>query len=67
MIGKSVKMSIKKLIKYCTVPVVYISFWDSLIVGSAVKSGCKRLYSEDMQYGLIVENELKIINPFNLK
>jgi len=42
------------------------SFWDSLIVGSAIKSGCKRLYSEDMQDGLIVENELKIINPFKI-
>jgi predicted nucleic acid-binding protein len=41
-----------------------LSFWDSLIVASAVLGDAKILYSEDMQDGLIVENTLQIVNPF---
>jgi predicted nucleic acid-binding protein len=41
-----------------------LSFWDSLIVASAVLADAKILYSEDMQDGLIVENTLQIVNPF---
>ena len=40
------------------------SFWDSLIVACALHLNLKRLYSEDMQNGLVVEGTLKIINPF---
>lgn len=40
------------------------SFWDSLIVACALHINLKRLYSEDMQNGLVVEGSLKIINPF---
>lgn len=40
------------------------SFWDSLIVGSALSAGASILYSEDMQDGLIVVNQLTLINPF---
>lgn len=42
-----------------------ISFWDGLIVASALVANAEILYSEDMQDGLLVENKLKIINPFN--
>jgi predicted nucleic acid-binding protein len=41
-----------------------LSFWDSLIVASAVLGDAKILYSEDMQDGLIFENILQIVNPF---
>lgn len=41
-----------------------ISFWDSLIVGSALLSECDFLYSEDMQNGLKIDF-LTIVNPFN--
>ncbi len=41
-----------------------ISFWDSLIVASAILGNANILYSEDMQDGLIIENILQIINPF---
>ncbi len=41
-----------------------LSFWDSLIVASALDTSCEMLYTEDMQNRLIVENELEIINPF---
>lgn len=42
------------------------SFWDSLIVASALSGGADTLYSEDMQDGLIVSGQLNIINPFKL-
>lgn len=38
--------------------------FDSLIAASAIQSNCKILYSEDMQHNLIVNNDLKIVNPF---
>jgi predicted nucleic acid-binding protein len=40
------------------------SYWDSLIVASALKAKVAILYSEDMQNELIVDKSLKIINPF---
>lgn len=40
------------------------SYWDSLVCTSALRSGADTLYSEDMQHGLVVDNRLKIINPF---
>ena len=42
----------------------YISYWDSLIIASALNNGCSILYSEDMQHNQDIENKLKIINPF---
>jgi predicted nucleic acid-binding protein len=41
-----------------------ISYWDSLVVASALEQECEILYSEDMQDGLILEDKLKIVNPF---
>jgi predicted nucleic acid-binding protein len=38
--------------------------FDSIIVASALESGCEMLYSEDMQNGQVVENRLTIVNPF---
>jgi predicted nucleic acid-binding protein len=40
------------------------SFWDSMIVASAVHAEASALYSEDMQDGLVVQNRVRIINPF---
>jgi predicted nucleic acid-binding protein len=40
------------------------SFWDSLIVASALHAEAAVLYSEDMQDGLLVENRVRIMNPF---
>ncbi|CAN7499889.1 PIN domain-containing protein [Bosea sp. LjRoot237] len=39
-------------------------FYDALIVASALRADCAVLYSEDMQHGLIVDERLKIENPF---
>lgn len=41
------------------------SFYDSVIVASALRAGCKTLYSEDLQHGQIIERQLKVVNPFN--
>ena len=41
------------------------SYYDSLIIATALESKCKILYSEDMHHGQIIENSLKIINPFD--
>lgn len=40
-----------------------LSFWDSLIVSSAVLGSAEILYTEDMADGLLVENRLRIANP----
>lgn len=41
-----------------------LSYWDSVIVASALETGAEILYSEDMQDGLLVNNQLRIVNPF---
>jgi len=38
--------------------------FDSIIVASAIEAGCETLYTEDMQHGLFIENQLRINNPF---
>ena len=43
------------------------SYWDSLIVATALQSNCNILYSEDMQNGQLIEDRLRIINPFILE
>lgn len=40
------------------------SWWDSLIVASALETQCGVLYTEDLQHGQNIENSLHIINPF---
>ena len=40
------------------------SFWDSTIVSGALAADVSVLYSEDMQDALVVENRLRILNPF---
>ncbi len=39
------------------------SFWDSLVIASALNNDCTVVYSEDMQDGLSVFNRLQILNP----
>lgn len=44
-----------------------LSVYDSMIVASALLAGCETLYSEDMQNGLVVDEQLTIHNPFKSK
>lgn len=41
-----------------------LSIYDSMIVGCALLAGCKTLWTEDMQDGLVVDSQLHIRNPF---
>ncbi|PIP38513.1 MAG: VapC toxin family PIN domain ribonuclease [Desulfobacterales bacterium CG23_combo_of_CG06-09_8_20_14_all_51_8] len=41
-----------------------LSTYDAMIVAAALIAGCEVLYSEDMQNGLLVDNQLHIRNPF---
>jgi predicted nucleic acid-binding protein len=40
------------------------SVYDAMIVAAALQSGCTTLYSEDMQHGLLIEDHMRIVNPF---
>ena len=40
------------------------SYYDCLILASALLNDCAYLYSEDMQHNQLIEEKLKIINPF---
>jgi len=42
------------------------SYWDSLIISSALLNHCSILYTEDMQDGQTIEKTLKIVNPFKV-
>lgn len=43
------------------------SYWDSLIIASALENNCSTLYTEDMHDGQVIEGSLRMINPFEKK
>jgi len=40
------------------------SYYDSQIISAALHSNCNILYTEDLQHNQLIENKLKVINPF---
>jgi predicted nucleic acid-binding protein len=40
------------------------SIYDSFIVAAALAAGCDTLWSEEMQHGMVIEQRLRIANPF---
>jgi predicted nucleic acid-binding protein len=40
------------------------SFYDATIMASALRAGCKTLFSEDLQDGQVINKQLRIRNPF---
>jgi predicted nucleic acid-binding protein len=40
------------------------TYWDSLIISSALENSCIYLYSEDLNHGQIINKSLSIIDPF---
>lgn len=53
------------LLQACKIAERYgFSFYDSVIISAALESDCTILYSEDMSHGQVIENKLKIVNPF---
>lgn len=49
-------LQIKKIYKY--------SYWDSLIISSSLENNCNILYSEDLHGGQIINEKLRVQNPF---
>ena len=41
-----------------------LSTWDAMIAASALHADCDTLWSEDMQDGIVLDNRLRIVNPF---
>ena len=41
-----------------------LSYWDALIIAAATNSRCSILFTEDLQDGLKINKDLRIINPF---
>ena len=53
------------IIKACEIALRYhFAFYDSLIIAAALECNCTVLYSEDMHHNQIIEDSLKIVNPF---
>jgi predicted nucleic acid-binding protein len=40
------------------------SYWDSLIVASALENECTFLMTEDLQHNQLIEQKLRVKNPF---
>ena len=40
------------------------STYDAMIVAAAIHAGCDTLWSEDMQHGMVLDEGLRIVNPF---
>lgn len=40
------------------------SVYDAMIVAAALIAGCTTLWTEDMHHGLVVEERLRLVNPF---
>jgi predicted nucleic acid-binding protein len=40
------------------------SMYDAMIAASALHAGCDTLWSEDMQHDMVVDEVLRIVNPF---
>lgn len=40
------------------------SFYDSVIVASALRAESDMLYTEDLQHGQLIERKLRVVNPF---
>ena len=70
---------VRSLRPYCTVPLdadavglaldiffeEKLSWWDCLIVASALMAGCRYLLSEDMQHDRYIRT-VRLINPFKI-
>jgi len=74
-----IQTNIEAMIEYCEIQLITLSiirlahrikvhyrfsYSDSLIIASALDSGCNILYSEDLHTQQPIENQLQILNPF---
>jgi predicted nucleic acid-binding protein len=76
---KAISKVIKEVMSFCDIFIVNeitiqqavfikgrygYTYYDSLILASALESNCSVLYSEDFQHKQIIENSLEIMNPY---
>jgi predicted nucleic acid-binding protein len=40
------------------------SLYDSMLVAAALIAGAKIIFSEDLQHGQVIDNQLRVTNPF---
>lgn len=40
------------------------SLYDSMLVAAALLAGARIIYSEDLQHGQVIDNQLRVTNPF---
>jgi predicted nucleic acid-binding protein len=40
------------------------SLYDSMVVAAALISGARTLYAEDLQHGQVIDDQLRVTNPF---
>ena len=43
------------------------SLYDSMLVAAALIAGAKIIYSEDLQHGQVIDNRLRVTNPFRAR
>lgn len=55
---KTIKLAFNISIRY------KFSYWDSLILATALENNCNTLYSEDIQHNQLIDDNLRILNPF---
>ena len=53
----TISSAIKLQKKYST------SWWDALMLASAIENNCNIMFTEDLEHNQIIENKLSIINP----
>jgi predicted nucleic acid-binding protein len=59
-----VEIDTPKVLKAMEINIHYgYSYWDSLIIATALQTNCSILYSEDMQHDQLIEGTLRIVNP----
>lgn len=44
-----------------------LSTYDAMIAASALHAGCDTLWSEDMHHGMVLDQGLRIANPFRVE
>jgi predicted nucleic acid-binding protein len=43
------------------------SIYDAMVAAAAIHAGCDTLWSEDMQHGMVLDEGLRIMNPFGAR
>jgi len=77
--SSEVLLSIKEIVENCEISYIDTAtiqnalllhnkygyaYYDCLIMASAIHSDCKHLYSEDLQHNQLIEQKVRITNPF---